>query len=309
MEEINLLDIIKGSLLSDASVKLDTYKNSKYFTFRLTAKDKNYLEWVRRIFNRFKIHCWITHDNKVSNVHSLCFYINTSPRHFSQELLNLRDKWYKKINGKTIKTVPRDLKLTPTTLLFWYLGDGSLIRRKNDDTRVPPVVFATNSFLKADVEFLCEKLKELGLNFYIAKDSSLRGFRKERKTEYLLYSSTQDGTPFRFFKLIGFECSKEIANCITGRKGKFHELHYFKDKWPTKEDWIKIFSNVKEIGPILKGRRLELGLSQNQLAKKIGIRRENIRDVELMKRNFSVKNFRKILETLNLDVDEILKMI
>jgi hypothetical protein len=146
MEEINLLDIIRGSLLSDASIKLESYKNSKYFTFRLTAKDKNYLEWVRRIFNHFKIHCWITHDNKVSNVYSLCFYINTSPRHFSQELLNLRDKWYKKVNGKTVKTIPRDLELTPTTLLFWYLGDGSLIRRKNDDTRVPPLFLLPTPF-------------------------------------------------------------------------------------------------------------------------------------------------------------------
>jgi DNA-binding XRE family transcriptional regulator len=152
-------------------------------------------------------------------------------------------------------------------------------------------------------------LKELGLNFYIAKDSSLGGFRKERKIEYLLYSSTEDGTPFRFFKLTGFECPKEIANCITGRKGKFHELHYFKDKRPTEEDWIKILSNVKEVGPILRERRLELGLSQNQLAKKIGIRRENIRDVELMKKHFSVKNFRKILKALNLSINEILEKL
>lgn len=43
-------------------------------------------------------------------------------------------------------------------------------------------------------------------------------------------------------------------------------------------------------------------MSQNQLGKKIGIRRENIRDVELMKRNFSIKNFRKILKALNLDI-------
>jgi DNA-binding XRE family transcriptional regulator len=298
---MKLLDIINGTLLSDASIRV--WKN-KYYYYSLNAKDKTFLEWVKKIFEQFKIPTYIVVNNKVSNVFSLGFYINA--RHYL-ELLFLRDKWYKKVNGKTVKTVPRDLKLTPTTLLFWYLGDGSLIRRKNDDTRVPPIVFATNSFLKADVEFLCEKLKELGLSFYIVKDSSLRGFRKERKTEYLLHSSTQDGTPFRFFKLIGFKCPKEIANCITGRKGKFHELHYFKDKWPNKEDWIKILSNVKEVGPILRERRLELGLSQNQLAKKIGIRRENIRDVELGKRNFGVENFRKVLNALKINPKYLLE--
>jgi transcriptional regulator with XRE-family HTH domain len=59
----------------------------------------------------------------------------------------------------------------------------------------------------------------------------------------------------------------------------------------------------------LRRRRLELGLSQNQLARKVGIRRENIRDVELMKRCFSIKNLRKILEALSLDAEGILKTI
>jgi transcriptional regulator with XRE-family HTH domain len=54
---------------------------------------------------------------------------------------------------------------------------------------------------------------------------------------------------------------------------------------------------------------LQLGLSQNRLARKIGIRRENIRDVELCKRKFSVKNFRKILNVLNIDATYLLKKI
>jgi DNA-binding XRE family transcriptional regulator len=299
---MKLFEVINGTLLSDASVCV--YRN-KYYRYSLTAKSKEFLEWVSKILAAYNIPTYFSF-NGVSEVFSLGFYINARN---IDELMKLREKWYTKISGKTIKTVPRDLELTPTTLLFWYLGDGSLERRRNDDSRVPRIVLATNGFSKEDVEFLQKKLKELGLNFYIVKNTSLTGFRKEKTTNYLLYSSVGDDTPFRFFKLIGLECPKEIANCITGRKGKFHELHFFKDKWPTKEDWIKILSNVKEVGPILRKRRLELGLSQNQLARKVGIRRENIRDVELMKRCFSVKNFRKILEALDLDVEEILKTI
>ncbi|MEM5802266.1 MAG: hypothetical protein QXQ18_02695 [Candidatus Aenigmatarchaeota archaeon] len=59
---------------------------------------------------------------------------------------------------------------------------------------------------------------------------------------------------------------------------------------------------------IISGTLLgELRLSQNQLARNVRIRRENIRDVELMKRCFSVKNFRKILKSLSLDVAYLLK--
>jgi len=300
---MELFEVINGTLLGDASIGVHL---NKYYHYSLTSKSKEFLEWASKIFSSFGIPTYITLNNKITNVYSLGFYINA--RGIS-ELMKLREKWYTKVNGKTIKIVPKDLELTPTTLLFWYLGDGSLVRRRNDNIHVPTIVLATNGFLKEDVEFLQKKLKEWGLNFYIVKNTSLTGFRKERITNYLLFSCVQDGTPFRFFKLIGLECPKEIANCVTGRKGKFHELHFFKDKWPTKEDWIKILSNVKEVGPILRRRRLELGLSQNQLARKVGIRRENIRDVELMKRCFSVKNFRKILKALNLNVEEILKAI
>jgi DNA-binding XRE family transcriptional regulator len=289
-------EVITGTLLSDACIVLD---RGKYARYKLTAKDKNFLLWFQRLSKRFSIKSFVSRENNSSRTFSLNIYVNTSP---FPELEELRDKWYKKVNDETVKTVPRDLKLTPTTLLFWYLGDGSLIRRKNDSNRVPFIVLATNNFSRVDINFLIQKLKGLNLNFYPVKYKS--GFTS-KECGYCLYSNTQDGTPFRFFKLIGFECLKEIANCVTGKKGKGSKLHYFKDKWPFEEDWIKILSNIKEIGSILRERRLQLGLSQNQLAKKIGIRRENIRDVELCKRHFRVENFRKVLKALNLNIQSI----
>jgi len=300
---MELLELINGTLLGDACIKFDNYKYKKYFCYKLTSKDRKFIEWFKVLFQKFNIACWITPDNKVANTFALYFYINSCP--YSKELLSLRNKWYKKINGKTIKVVPRDLKLTPTTLLFWYLGDGSLIRRKKNLSRIPFIVLATNNFLEEDIEFLIKKLQKFGLNFYPVKYKS--GFTGN-PCGYCLYSSTKDGTPFRFFQLIGFECPKEIAECITGRKGKYGEIKHFKDKWPNEEDWIKILSNVK-IGRILRKRRFELGLTQEQLAKKVGIRRENIRDVELEKRNFSVANFRKILDVLNIEISYILERV
>jgi DNA-binding XRE family transcriptional regulator len=289
-------ELIYGNLLGDASIRSD---KSKYFTYQIVAKDKKFLKWLKNFFKEFGIKCWIS-KNK-TELFLLGFYINSCP---FPELMSLRKKWYRKVNGKILKVIPRDLKLTPTTLLFWYLGDGSLVRRKNDKNRVPFIVLATNNFLKEDINFLVKKLKKLDLNFYPVKYKS--GFTG-KECGYCLYSNTQDGTPFRFFKLIGFECPREIANCSTGKKGIYKEEKFFKDKWPNEEDWIKILSNVKEIGPILRRKRLELGLSQNQLAKKVGIRRENIRDVELEKRNLSVKNFRKILNVLKINVKYLLK--
>jgi DNA-binding XRE family transcriptional regulator len=277
---MKLLEIINGTLLGDASIRV---WKGKYYYYSLNAKDRNFLEWCKKLLEKFNIPTYVVVNNAISKVFTLGFYINARQK---PELLSLREKWYKKINGKIIKIIPRDLKLTHTTLLFWYLGDGSLIRRKNDPNRLPFIVLATNTFLRKDINFLIQKLKELNLNFYPVKYKS--GFT-DKDCGYCLFSNTQDGTPFRFFKLIGFKCPKEIANCVMGRKGKKPKLHRFKDKWPNEEDWIKILSNVKEIGPFLRERRFELTLSQNQLAKKVGIRRENIRNVELCKKTLALR--------------------
>ncbi|MBI4010301.1 MAG: helix-turn-helix domain-containing protein [Candidatus Aenigmarchaeota archaeon] len=293
-----LNEIIEGGLLGDGSIRS---QDGKYFTFQIVGKDVEFLKWVAKYFNMSGINCWISRNN--TDLFMLGFYINTCPY---PKFLSLRKEWYTRISGKTVKILPSNLEITPIKLLFWYLGDGCLVRRKNDGNRVPFIVLATNCFSKENIDILIGKLKELGLNFYPVEYKS--GFTG-KKCGYCLYSNTQDGTPFRFFKFIGLDCPSEIENCTTGAKGIYHEQKFFKDKWPREEDWIKILSNVKDLGPILRKRRFELGLSQNQFGKKIGIRRENIRDVELMKRNFSVKNFRKILEALNLDIPYLLKVL
>jgi len=111
--EINLSEIINGTLLSDACIALD---RRKYARYKLTAKDEKFLKWLKNKFAKFGIHSFITRDNKNSGTFSLSIYFNSSPL---PQLAELRGKWYRKINEKTIKVVPRDLKLTSTTLLFW----------------------------------------------------------------------------------------------------------------------------------------------------------------------------------------------
>jgi DNA-binding transcriptional regulator YiaG len=288
MYELN--SIINGNLLGDGNVRS---QNNKYFSYKVTSRDEKFAKWLKNLFNNFGIKSWISKDNE--NLFSAWFYINTCPY---PKFLSLRNLWYKKLNGKTQKIIPRDLQLNSTVLLHWYLGDGSLIRRKNDSDRVPFIVLATNAFSKEDVNFLIQKLKELNLNFYPVKYKS--GFTG-KESGYCLYSKTQDGTPFRFFKLIGLECPKEIANCSTGRKGIYHEEKFFRDKWPTEEDWIKILSNVKGIGSVIKEKRKQLNISRKELTKLLNVNKDYIRKIESGRRNPSVNKLRTILKTLDLN--------
>jgi len=295
---MEIIEILEGSILGDGSIKS---KDGKYFTFQISGKDNRFLEWTAKFLNMSGINCWISKSNP--NLFSLGFYINSCPY---KNLLSWRKEWYATENNKLVKTFPSDLKITPLVLLFWYLGDGCLVRRRNDENRVPTIVLATNCFSKDDIIILIEKLRELRLNFYPVEYTS--GFTG-KKSGYCLYSNTEDGTPLRFFQLIGLECPEEIENYSTGTKGIYHEQKFFKDKWPREEDWIKILSNVGGVNKIIGKKREELNLSKRKLAKLIGISREHFRDFELGKHKVSVKNFRKILEALNLDISYLLKVL
>jgi len=146
VEELH--EIINGSLLGDGCVQA---KKGKYHYFKYTAKDRKFLQNLKKILEGYEIRCWITKDNP--GVHSLGFYINRCPY---KQLMKLYEYWYKKQNGKTQKILPKGLEITSTTLFYWYIGDGCLVRRKNDDNRVPTLCLATNCFSKKDLK-LCWK--------------------------------------------------------------------------------------------------------------------------------------------------------
>jgi len=287
----DLADIIVGTLLGDATIKTDA---DKYFSYKHSAKDKKYLEWQNRLLEKQGIKGCIGLDNKISEVYRLGFYINSLRNNY---LTNLHKNWYAKVNGRYVKHLPKDLNIGSLVLLHWYLGDGSLIRQKGD--RIPRIVLATNNFSKQEISSLSEKLKLLELNFYPLRCFS--GFKNGKECGYVLISKTDDGTPFRFFRLIGLDCPSEIANCITGRKGRGARLHYFRDKWPNEEDWIRILSNTSGLGKILKEKRKEIGLSQGKLAKKIGINRNSVKRIERGRRYPSVTVFKKLLNAIDIN--------
>jgi hypothetical protein len=65
--------------------------------------------------------------------------------------------------NQRIKIVPKNLELTPLTLLIWFLDDGTV--RKN----ARQIKLHTDGFYKQDVEFLISKLSELGIDCSLNK--------------------------------------------------------------------------------------------------------------------------------------------
>jgi hypothetical protein len=151
-------DLMTACMLGDGTV----HKQGR-FRLKMKSTMKEYVGYAQQIFKPFakEIHEEVStkpkrgKNNKVihGDSNELCyasaFWTGTHPLFKA-----IRDKWY--LTGK--KIVPSDLKLNPYILAHWYLQDGC-----NNQQR-KTIVVCTNSFTTVEVDFLVDKVKELGIN-------------------------------------------------------------------------------------------------------------------------------------------------
>lgn len=290
-------EIIEGSLLGDGCI-------SQYGIYQQEAKDEKYLKWLGELLGKSGIRYKITHTKSRTSYSKEAVYYRLYT-HSCPAFFELRKIWYIKNNKeKEIKRVPRNIKLTPTALLHWYLGDGNLKRDKRPGKKGgrPSVRLFTNDFSKEDIKLLIKNLKrDLDLNFYPSPK-----LNKNIKKGCVLYLYTKD--LFKFFNIIGQKPPVEIENSITKEfeEGKFCT---FKEKWPNESDWIKILAKTKGIGALLKEKRKKLGLTQRIIAEEVGITKHHIAEIEAGRKNMSLSCFNRILALLKLDVNKLLNTL
>lgn len=80
-------------------------------------------------------------------------------------------RWYKAKNESGFtKIIPQDVRITPKSVMLWYLGDGSLVNSKETVT----IRLSTDGFAKEEVEFLASKLNECGIDCHRNKENRIR---------------------------------------------------------------------------------------------------------------------------------------
>jgi len=80
-------------------------------------------------------------------------------------------RWYPEINGKRTKQPPDDVRITPTSVMLWYLGDGSVVVNNQSNTLV--LRLSTDSFLPEKVEMLVGKLNNLSIFCHRSKENRI----------------------------------------------------------------------------------------------------------------------------------------
>ena len=106
------------------------------------------IPWGKHIMSLFEtngISLFSHFDNAnslASNYHNFSIWSG-----FNASIKDLYDLWY----PKNIKIIPKNISLSPTTLLHWFIGDGSATRE---------IIFSTHNFNVDDVISLVDRLNK-----------------------------------------------------------------------------------------------------------------------------------------------------
>ncbi len=145
-------EIVNGLLLGDGCLNID--KKRKKISPRLANTrqliDFDYLQWQYEKLKDFYStppKTYVILDNRTENIYQSC-YANSRT---GQIFLDYYYNWY----PNQIKIVPKDIKLTPMSLLVWFLDDGCVVKSSEHGLTIK---FATDGFAKEDVDFLAELL-------------------------------------------------------------------------------------------------------------------------------------------------------
>ena len=173
--------IIEGSLLGDASLHHIESKNRNW-KFQKTQSwndcrgndKKGYLEWHKRLLapysngdvrSRRSKHLIVNNKDRLpTNIQqkedTYKAYVYTT--HCHPVFTSLGRKWYLrdsqnnlvKRNGRKVKIVPTDLRLTALSLCVWYMDDGSA------DAKDANIILHTQGFAWRECIFLQQRLRD-----------------------------------------------------------------------------------------------------------------------------------------------------
>ena len=149
----SIIEAIDGFLLGDGCIQLE-YRN-KTEIGRLSC-GVQYEEFCKYLINHFST--YKATSTKYDRESMSFGYIWEGRTRFHTDLYIQRQRWYPKDKNDSTskKQPPNDVRITPRSVMMWYLGDGSCVQKNNTIV----IRLSTDGFDKERVEFLTDKMKK-----------------------------------------------------------------------------------------------------------------------------------------------------
>lgn len=171
-------EALTGVLLGDGCIATRSGRNAR---LQYTSKDAAVVQLVADVFSTCGMRVPYPRREYAAPGHWTARCAQQFSTYSAANLLWSAERrlWY----PHGVKVVPHEVALTPTSLLYWYLGDGNLARSSYGNR----VNFSTHGFSVDDVELLRQRLYLLGFHARAYKDGgSLRLYVLKEYTQAVL---------------------------------------------------------------------------------------------------------------------------
>jgi len=157
----SIIECIDGFLLGDGHIDLSSSKQTLVARLTCGLAYQEFCEYLMSFFSNYNSSCTPYKDKKMSS--GIQWQGRTS---FHPDLYIQHKRWYPQDKKKQ---PPQDVRLTPTSVLLWYLGDGSQVQSGNSIS----VRLSTDGFSPKNNEFLVKQLNELGISCHRNNDNRI----------------------------------------------------------------------------------------------------------------------------------------
>ena len=141
-----IIEAIDGFMLGDGGI--DIGKSSEKVG-RLCC-GVEHQEFCKFMMNFFKTYNANVSRGKADSMKNGIMYSGRTRVH--PDLYEQYKRWYINVKGKNIKNAPKDVRITPVSVMLWYLGDGSVVVNKQSNTII--LRLSTDGFPIDNVEML-----------------------------------------------------------------------------------------------------------------------------------------------------------
>ena len=162
----DMIEFVDGFLLGDGGVGFNNKRSHNHVArFRCGVEYEEFCKYLMTPFlslgSKVKKH-------KSKNMKQ-GFMFSGSTRHHP-DIYKQYLRWYpENKNGIRVKQPPSDVKITPSSVMMWYTGDGSVM--VNNDTIM--LRLSTDGFSIDKVEMLVRKLKEVGIQCHRTEENRI----------------------------------------------------------------------------------------------------------------------------------------
>ena len=158
------LEAVDGFMLGDGAINYDKRSQVKAARLCCGVEHNEFAMYLMSFFTKYLSKVIPCQDAKMKCGIRQQGYTASHPDFYIQ-----KERWC--IEGN-LKQPPDDVRITPLSVMMWYLGDGSVVQPENGSTVM--LRLSTDGFNVERVEYLVSKLNEKGIDCHRNKDNRIQ---------------------------------------------------------------------------------------------------------------------------------------